>query len=115
MVSSQREYVVGDIKRPPIHPGLVFAEVPLPELRKSLTMTEIAAILGVSRQNLYKVMAGELSISPNLAARIGALVGNGARIWLAMQADFDAWAATKRLAPELKKIRANAKKARLAS
>jgi plasmid maintenance system antidote protein VapI len=51
-------------------------------------------------------MAGEISITPDTAARIGALVGNGARIWLAMQADYDAWKVTKRLAPALKKIRA---------
>jgi plasmid maintenance system antidote protein VapI len=53
-------------------------------------------------------MASEVSITPDTAARIGALVGNGTRIWLAMQADYDAWKFTKRLAPTLKKIRAEA-------
>ena len=51
-------------------------------------------------------MAGEVSITLDTAARIGALVGNGTRIWLAMQADYDAWKVTKRLATNLKKIRA---------
>jgi plasmid maintenance system antidote protein VapI len=36
-------------------------------------------------------MAGEMAISPDMAARVGKLVGNGARIWLALQADYDAW------------------------
>ncbi len=40
---------------------------------------------------------GDISISADMAARIGKLVGNGARIWLAMQADYDAWEATHRL------------------
>jgi len=33
---------------------------------------------------------------------------NDIRIWLAMQADYDAREATKRLAPALKKVRAEA-------
>ncbi len=80
----------------------------MPELQKKRTIGEIASLLGISRQNLYRVMASEVSITPDTAARIGALVGNGTRIWLAMQADYDAWKVTKRLAPTLKKIRAEA-------
>src|ERR1039457_2788077 len=80
----------------------------MPELRKKRTVGEIARVLGVSRQNLYRMMQGKISLTPDMAAKIGALVGNGARIWLAMQADYDAWEATKRLAPALKKIRAEA-------
>jgi addiction module HigA family antidote len=80
----------------------------MPELQKRCTIGEIASLLGISRQNLYRVMAGEVSITPDTAARIGALVGNGTRIWLAMQADYDAWKVTKRLDPTLKKIRTEA-------
>jgi antitoxin HigA-1 len=88
----------------PIHPGVIFGEEIMPELRKRRTIAEIAVLLGVSRQTLHRVMPGETAISPEMAARIGKLVGNGARIWLAIQADYDAWAATKRLRQELKKI-----------
>jgi antitoxin HigA-1 len=100
------EYFVDPKKvtRPPVHPGVIFAEEIMPELRKRRTVGEIAAVLGVSRQNLHRVMAGDIAISPDMAARIGALVGNGARIWLAMQADYSAWEATHRLAKELKRI-----------
>jgi addiction module HigA family antidote len=108
MSQAHKEYPVENITRPPIHPGEIFAEEVMPALRKTRTIGEIARILGISRQNLYRVMAGEISITPDTAARIGALVGNGARIWLAMQADYDAWKVTKRLAPALKKIRAEA-------
>jgi antitoxin HigA-1 len=104
MNRKRKEYAVTNVRRPPIHPGEVFAEEVMPELRKTRTIAEIASILGVSRQSLYRVMDGEISITPDMAARIGALVGNGARIWLAMQADYDAWEATNRLAPVLKKI-----------
>jgi addiction module HigA family antidote len=101
-----REFVVDPKKmtRPPIHPGVIFAEEIMPELRQRRTVGEIAAVLGVSRQNLYRLMEGKIAISPDMAARIGALVGNGARVWLAMQADYSAWEATHRLAKQLEKI-----------
>ena len=108
MFQTQKEYAVDKITRPPIHPGEIFAEEVMPELRKKRTIGEIARVLGVSRQNLYRMMQGKISLTPDMAAKIGALVGNGARIWLAIQADYDAWEATKRLAPALKKIRAEA-------
>jgi addiction module HigA family antidote len=90
--------------RRPIHPGVIFGEEVMPELRRKRTVGEIAMLLGVSRQTLHRVMAGDIAISPEMAARIGKLVGNGARIWLAMQADYDAWEAVHRLKKELKKI-----------
>lgn len=102
------EYFVDPKKvtRAPIHPGVIFAEEIMPELRKRRTVGEIAAVLEVSRQNLYRLMGGDIAVSPDMAARIGALVGNGARVWLAMQADYDAWEATHRLAKEIKRISA---------
>jgi addiction module HigA family antidote len=90
--------------RKPIHPGVIFGEDVMPELRRNRTIGEIATLLGISRQTLHRVMAGEMAISPDMAARLGKLVGNGARIWFAMQADYDAWEATHRLSRELKKI-----------
>jgi antitoxin HigA-1 len=100
------EFVVDPekITRPPIHPGVIFAEEIMPGLRKHRTVGEIARVLDVSRQNLYRLMEGKIAISPNMAAHIGALVGNGARIWLAMQADYSAWEVTHRLAKKLEKI-----------
>jgi addiction module HigA family antidote len=100
-------YSVNQVKvasRKPIHPGVIFGEEVMPELRMKRTVGEIAGLLGVSRQTLHRVTVGDISISPEMAARIGKLVGNGARIWLAMQADYDAWEATHRLSRELKKI-----------
>ena len=102
-----QEYLVDSNKvaaRQPIHPGIIFGEEVMPELRRKRTVGEIAALLGVSRQTLHRVMAGDIAISPQMAARIGKLVGNGARIWLAMQADYDAWQANRRLERELRRI-----------
>jgi len=100
------EYLVdrSKMKTPPVHPGEILSEDVMPELRKTHTVGQIAALLGVSRQHLYKVMAAELAISPDMAVRLGKLVGNGAGLWLRMQAAYDEWEATRRLRKELAKI-----------
>ena len=93
------------IRRPPVHPGVFFERNILPEfLRQRRTIGEIATLLNVSRQALHRVMAGQAAISPDMAARLGKLCGNGPELWLTMQARYDAWEAQRRLAPELKKI-----------
>ena len=90
--------------RKPIHPGVIFAEDVMPELRRDRTIGEIATLLGVSRQTLHRVMAGEMAISPDMAARLGKLCGNGPGIWIRLQGRYDTWEATRRLRKELKKI-----------
>jgi len=93
------------IRRPPVNPGVFFERNILPEfLRQRRTIGEIATLLNVSRQALHRVMAGQAAISPDMAARLGKLCGNGPELWLTMQARYDAWEAQRRLAPELKKI-----------
>jgi|SRR6516225_7089628 addiction module HigA family antidote len=99
------EYKRENVRRPPTHPGVIFAEDVMPNLRaQNRTVREIARLLDVSRQHLYKVMAGEMPITPDMAARIGKLVGNGAGIWLRLQARYDTWEAEHRLKKELARI-----------
>ena len=90
--------------RKPIHPGVIFSEDVMPELRRHRTIGEIATLLGISRQTLHRVMAGEMAISPDMAARLGKLCGNGPGIWIRLQGRYDTWEATRRLRRELKKI-----------
>ncbi len=92
-----------DIVRPPTHPGVFFAEDILPELGRR-TIGEIATLLGVSRQTLHRVMAGQTSISPEMAVRLGKLCGNGPELWLNMQGRYDAWAAQRKLGKKIEKI-----------
>jgi addiction module HigA family antidote len=93
------------ITRPPTHPGVLFERDILPELkRQRCTVGGIVALLGVSRQTLHRVMSGDAAISPDMAARLGKLCGNGADLWLTLQARYDAWEATRRLAEQLKAI-----------
>ena len=100
------EYLVKpkDMKRAPTHPGILFGEEIMPGLRERYTVGEIATLLGVSRATLHGLMAGQIAMSPDMAVRIGKLVGNGAGLWLRMQASYDEWEASRRLARQLKSI-----------
>jgi addiction module HigA family antidote len=95
----------GKVTRAPVHPGVFFERNILPEFRRqNRTVAEIANLLKVSRQSLHRVMAGQSAVSPDMAARLGKLCGNGPDLWLALQARYDAWESSHRLAGELKGI-----------
>ena len=78
--------------RCPSHPGAVLADI-IPATGK--TKVEIAAMLGLSRQHLYDILGERKPVSPQVAARLGKLFGDGAGIWLRMQAACDAWHAER--------------------
>jgi addiction module HigA family antidote len=78
----------GNPQRCPPHPGEVIADI-LADLDYS--KSDIARMLGISRQQFHAILAGRKPVSPQAAARIGKLLGNGAGLWLRLQAAFDAW------------------------
>jgi addiction module HigA family antidote len=86
----------------PVHPGESLRVIVFPALGKS--KTEIARLLGVSRQTLYDVLNEKQPITANLALRIDKLVGGGADSWLRMQQNYDLEIAERALAKELKRI-----------
>ena len=97
------EYVVKrPVKRPPIHPGELVREEVLPAL--GLSVSEAARRLGISRQQLHRVLAGTHPITTEMALRLGKLAGNGPALWLRMQQSYDLWHAEQRLQGELAKI-----------
>ena len=91
-----------DPNRCPTHPGELLREVVIPATGKS--KTEIAALLGISRQHLYDILGKRKPVSPAVAARLGKLFGDGASVWLRMQGAYDIWNAERDLAAEIKKI-----------
>ena len=91
-----------DNARPPIHPGEILREDVLPAL--GMSVTAAARHLHVTRQALHRVLAGSAAISPEMALRIGKFCGNGADVWLRMQASYDLWHAQKALGPDIAKI-----------
>jgi addiction module HigA family antidote len=73
------------MKNPP-HPGhLVKDEIEA----LGLSVAKAAKGLGVTRQQLYRVMSGECAISPEMAVRLEAGLGSSASAWLQMQMNYD--------------------------
>ena len=92
------------IKRglPPMHPGELLREDVLPALGKP--KSEIARLLGVSRQTLYDILSERQPVTPGMALRIGKLCGNGPRLWLNLQQRYDLYAAERELAEAIAAI-----------
>lgn len=86
----------------PMHPGEMLREDVLPALGKS--KTEIARLLGVSRQTLYDILDEKQPVTPGMALRLGKLLGNGPDLWITLQRAYDLAVAEHRLAGKLRKI-----------
>ena len=77
----------------PAHPGELLSEIMIPGTGKS--KSEIARLLGISRQTLYDVLNAKQPVTPAIAVRLGKLFGDGAGIWIRMQAAHDTWHAER--------------------
>jgi len=77
----------------PLHPGELLREDVIPALGKS--KTEIARLLGVSRQALYDILNEKGPVSAEMAVKIGKLCGNGPALWLNLQRAHDLWHAQR--------------------
>ena len=70
----------------PAHPGKLVKDN-IEEL--GLSVAEAAAGLGITRQQLYKIVNAESSITPAMAVRLEKAFGGSAETWLRMQANYD--------------------------
>jgi len=75
----------------PPHPGQVIRHACLEPL--SLTVTEAAKGLGVSRNTLSMLLNGRLGISPEMAIRLSQGFGGSPESWLQQQMQYDLWLA----------------------
>jgi addiction module HigA family antidote len=87
---------------PPMHPGELLREEILPALDRP--RTEIARLLGVSRQTLYDVLKEKQPVTPGMALRLGKLCGNGPDLWLNLQKRYDLHRAQRELGEKIRKI-----------
>ena len=74
------------MKNPP-HPGLSVRHDCLEPL--SLSVTEAARRLGVSRKGLSSLVNGHSGISPEMAIRLDKAFGGGAEVWYRLQATYE--------------------------
>lgn len=86
----------------PMHPGEMLRHDILPAIGKS--KTEIARLLGISRQTLYDILDEKQPVTPAMALRLGKLLGNGPDLWINLQRAYDLAIAERELAGEIKKI-----------
>jgi addiction module HigA family antidote len=87
---------------PPMHPGELLREEILPALGRS--KTEIAKLLGVSRQTLYDILEEKQPVTPMMALRLGKLCGNGPDLWLNLQKRYDLQRAERQLGEKINTI-----------
>ena len=78
-----------DPRRRPTHPGEILRADVLPAL--ALTQKEFAERLGVSRLTVSEILHEKRGITPDMAIRLGKLLGNGPEIWLRLQQAVDVW------------------------
>ncbi len=76
-------------KRLPTHPGELLREDVLPSL--GLSVSETAKCLGISGQQLHRILDSTRPITTEMALRIGKFAGNGPGLWLRMQQEYDLW------------------------
>jgi addiction module HigA family antidote len=85
-----------------VHPGEILREDVLPALKEG--KGEIAALLGLSRQQFYDILKERQPVTPATAVKLGKVLGNGPHLWIALQRDYDLAVAQKKLAKAVSKL-----------
>lgn len=86
----------------PTHPGEMLREDFMQDF--GLTVTGLAAALGVSRQTANELLQCRRAVSPVMALRLSRLFGNSSTFWLNAQNAFDLWHAERRYRKALDKV-----------
>lgn len=79
------------IKRQPTHPGKIIKEDYLMPL--SITIKDMAELLGISRKTLSKIINERGSITPDMALRLSRAFDTTPDFWLNLQKNYDLWQA----------------------
>lgn len=74
-------------KRPPTHPGGILRRQYIEPL--SLTISDLANRLGVSRKTLSKIVNENGSITPDMALRLSRALRTTPELWLNLQQNYD--------------------------
>ena len=81
--------------RAPVHPGAIIREDVLDGT--SITKTDFAAALGISRQMLHGILSEKHPVTIDMAVRLGHVIGNGPNLWMNLQQTYDLWHAQRRI------------------
>ena len=86
----------------PMHPGELLREDVLPAF--GISKMAVAEHLGISRTTLYELLREQTPVTPRLALRLGKLCGNGPKLWLNLQQDYDLRTLEPQMAQDLQQI-----------
>ncbi len=78
-------------KKMPLHPGGILKRQYMEPL--SLTGSELAVDLGVSRKTLTKILNERGDIAPDMALRLSQAFKTTPELWLNLQRNYDLWEA----------------------
>ena len=76
-------------KRAPSHPGQIIKGLYLEPF--SITITDLAKTLGVSRKTLSKIVNERGSITSGMALRLSRAFNTSPELWLNLQRNYDLW------------------------
>lgn len=91
----------------PPHPGEV-----LRDYLGSISVTDAARHLGITRASLSRILNGSAGISAEMALRLSEAMGTSPELWIDMQSQYELWLASQR---NRKKVPRLASAARAAS
>ena len=77
------------MKRKPTHPGKIIQEDYLRPL--SITITEMAATLGISRKTLSKIINERGAVTPDMSLRLARAFDTTPELWMNLQKNYDLW------------------------
>jgi addiction module HigA family antidote len=78
--------------RCPTHPGGILKRNYIEPL--SMTVSGLAAALGVSRKTLSEIVNEHASVTPDMALRLSKAFKTTPELWLNMQRNYDLWHAS---------------------
>ena len=84
---------MGTTTRKPTHPGVIIRHDYMEPL--SLTVTALAAHLGISRKHLSQVLHEKVSVTSGLALRLARAFDTTPDLWLNLQRKRDLWEAER--------------------
>jgi antitoxin HigA-1 len=79
------------MKRQPTHPGIIVKKDYLEPL--AISIQDMAAILGVARKTLSKIINGRGGVTPDMALRLARAFDTTPDLWLTLQKNYDLWQA----------------------
>lgn len=79
------------MKRKPTHPGIIIKKDYLEPL--SISIKNMAEILGVSRKTLSKIINEGGSVTPDMALRLSRAFKTTPDLWMNLQKNYDLWQA----------------------